>query len=349
MPCRPSPRLNPQIPSHTPAKRRARGRLNLSLASGVAAANGCGFYVAPLLIEDAPALAAGGLVVFALAAPVQWGLVHEAIHGLLTASRRLDRLIGRMLGALLLYTFDVVRFGHLMHHSMTGHDFDRPDKAPPGRPRGRLWIFVRHYGPHLLGGQYALASLSAFGFLLPWRARAASHPEGLPRRRAGRAAGAGSGDALVRECRPACRDPLRRGRRRRGAGAVAGALWVGLAMAGGCPVLGRALLLSRMDSMPHYGLSGREIVDIPLFRIRRGLSLLVMNHHLHRLHHLSPNRPWFELPGEFGPDRCPLRCRIRRRPPAGASSAARNGPELANRLASFGCRPRRSQLDRFVR
>ena len=278
-------------------QRRARGRLNLSLASGVAAANGCGFYVAPLLIEDAPALAAGGLVVFALAAPVQWGLVHEAIHGLLTASRRLDRLVGRMLGALLLYTFDVVRFGHLMHHSMTGHDFDRPDKAPPGCPRGRLWIFVRHYG-HLLGGQYALASLSAFGFLLPWRAQRRLIPKAFP--------GDGPGARPVREA--AMRWFGNAGRRAAirsdAAGVVAvlvpslalyGSAWPWLAAA----LYGRALLLSLMDNMPHYGLSGREIVDIPLFRIRRGLSLLVMNHHLHRLHHLSPNRPWFELPSEL--------------------------------------------------
>ncbi|MBV9863661.1 MAG: fatty acid desaturase [Alphaproteobacteria bacterium] len=237
------------------------------------------------------------LALFVALAPIQWGLVHEAIHGILAGPGPMNRLAGRVLSVLLGHSFEVVRFGHLMHHAHTGHDFDCPDRAPPdgGASAGR--VMIRHYG-HILGGQYVLTAVSAWAALLPWRA--------TRRLIAAALAGDGPGAVPIREAALRRFGPARRRAAIRAdvvaafslpalSGFLYGPAWPWLVSA----LYGRALLLSLMDNMPHYGVGGSNAAEIPIFRASGWLSLLVMNHHLHRIHHLQPALPWVELPVEF--------------------------------------------------
>jgi len=268
---------------------------NLILAAGVLAVDAAGLLAAPSVLATHALLGAAILVLFALSAPIHWGLIHEAIHGLLATGSRSNRAAGRALSVLLLYSFDVVRLGHLLHHSDTGHQFDRPDLGLPGETRWRAAL--RHYG-HVLGGHYVVTAVLPVLILLP---------QGLVQRMVLRASeSGGSATAPVRDA------ALRWfGQRRRvnairadvlaGAGLVGlaaflyGPAWPALAAA----LYGRAVLISLLDNMPHYGTATPEIAHIPAFRLPRWLSPAVMNHHLHRWHHQRPNLAWHALPEEF--------------------------------------------------
>jgi fatty acid desaturase len=60
---------------------------------------------------------------------------------------------------------------------------------------------------------------------------------------------------------------------------------------------GRALLYSVLDNLPHYGLHGRGNQAARNMTLPSWASVLVLNHHLHRAHHESPNLPWRALTG----------------------------------------------------
>jgi fatty acid desaturase len=58
----------------------------------------------------------------------------------------------------------------------------------------------------------------------------------------------------------------------------------------------RGLWLSVADNLPHYGVALDEPGRARDFRVPRGVGVLLMNHHLHRQHHLHPTLPWTALP-----------------------------------------------------
>jgi fatty acid desaturase len=97
-------------------------------------------------------------------------------------------------------------------------------------------------------------------------------------------------------------DPAKRSRARRdwlcslalyaGAFALYGKAWPVLLLA----MYLRGLWLSVADNLPHYGVAMDEPGRSRDFRVPRGLGLLLMNHHLHRQHHLHPTLPWVALP-----------------------------------------------------
>ena len=194
-----------------------------------------------------------------------------------------------MLAVPLGYSFDLVRFGHLMHHVETGHALDRPDRAADP-----IWrSVVRHY-LHLLGGHYAMTVLIAWAAFVPWqmlwpRLQRRLHHAPSVRDAAARWFGHASRRAAIRTDVAA---------------AFACAALSAYLYAGSWPWLllalyGRALLLSVMDNMPHYGTDGSDLLQVPAFRVPRWLPGLVMNHHLHRIHHLRPTLPWRALSAAF--------------------------------------------------
>ncbi|WP_245616477.1 fatty acid desaturase family protein [Paraburkholderia acidipaludis] len=232
------------------------------------------------------------LVPVVLATPVHWGLIHEGIHGQLLRDRRANETLARLLAIGLAMPFDAVRFGHLMHHRFTREPFDRPDvdDATEPRWRKRLAYYVRLFGGLYLGE--LIVPLVAF----------------LPERRAreliarGVGAHGAEGAQVQRLFANHAGDARKRRQARRDwlgscvlyalAFALYGKAWPVLLVT----MWLRGLWLSMADNLPHYGVALDEPGRARDFRLPRGIGAMLMNHHLHRQHHLHPTMPWTALP-----------------------------------------------------
>src|SRR5436309_3101265 len=138
--------------------------LNAGLLSGIAAIAALEFGLLPHL---AP-LNGSGAVLFvalvAITAQLHYGLMHETIHGHLFGNERADCAIGRLLGILLGLPWETMRFGHLAHHGLNRHSWDRPEALRHGEARAAAAVV--YYFKLTIGHaiSYALMPLPA---LLP--------------------------------------------------------------------------------------------------------------------------------------------------------------------------------------
>lgn len=241
-------------------------------------------------------VAAWSLLPVLLLTPMHWGLVHESIHGQLRLKARANEQTGRMLAVLLGLPYEIMRFGHLMHHRFTRQPYDRPDISTLPRnastmARVRAWA---GYQSRLLGGMW-LAEL--FAPLVAW----------VPVRRlpslALKALGNDVQDGDVRRrVVMFTSDPVRRWRIRRDFAmlivALALAIW---AYGPWWPIFvatfaARGMWLSIADNLPHYGVAMDEPARSRNFRAPALGRALLLNQHLHRVHHLYPTAPWHVLP-----------------------------------------------------
>ncbi|HEX3431889.1 MAG TPA: fatty acid desaturase [Rhizomicrobium sp.] len=256
----------------------------LALVVGIALTQ---FFLAPLLL---PASMWGSLLLIVLcmvATPLHWGLMHESIHGNLFSDPRGNRRAGRLLGVFLCLSWDVMRFGHLLHHSNNRHRFDRPEAIPPGSTRMRAAI---PYFAKLLGGHALISAISSIGLTLPSRAVEALVPKVEPMRTA----------ALRAFLNP------ERQVRIRGDVAVIALLIVaaGFCWRGQWPFLAgtiaaRFFMLSLLDNAPHYGTAVDSGTYARNTRLARWASWLVTGHNFHGIHHGATGLRWQELCSAF--------------------------------------------------
>jgi fatty acid desaturase len=276
----------------TPRRAAIDVRANLTLLAVVTLATALQLFGLPFLLREwgMPALLL--IVPLVVSTPMHWGLIHEAIHGQLFAARHLNEGVARALAIAFALPFDAVRFGHLMHHRFTREPFDRPDVLDASRP---LWQVLPGYYGRLLGGLYAGE------LVLPLLAFA---PAKLARSLVSRAIGAEgpAGADVQRLFASFAADPARRARIRRDwllslalfalAFYLYGTWWPVLAVS----MYLRGVWLSLADNLPHHGVA----LDVPgrsrNFRVARVWQGVLMNHHLHRLHHQHPTLPWTALP-----------------------------------------------------
>jgi fatty acid desaturase len=249
----------------------------------------------PLLLraEGGPSLLLlATLIPVVFATPIHWGLIHEGIHGQLARDRRANEWLARALAIGLAMPFDAVRFGHLMHHRFTREPFDRPDVHDALSPRWRRRVA---YYARLMGGLYLAELLLPLVAFLPARLASAIVARGV-------GAHGGEGVQVQRLFANHAGDPVRRRRARRDWLASLALHAAAFALYGkGWPVLLaamylRGLWLSVADNLPHYGVALDEPGRARDFRVPRGMGVLLMNHHLHRQHHLHPTLPWTALP-----------------------------------------------------
>lgn len=290
-----------QAGSTTPTARQARRtprratidvRVNLAWLIAVTLALALQLFGLPFLLRDwgTPALLL--IVPLVISTPTHWGLIHEAIHGQLFARRHLNENVARALAIAFALPFDAVRFGHLMHHRFTREPFDRPDVVDPTRP---LWHTRLSYYARLLGGLYVgELALPVLAFL----------PANMARSMVTHAIGAEGpvGADVQRLFGGFAADPARRARIRRDA-LLALALFATAFYFYGMwwPVLAvmmylRGVWLSLADNLPHHGVGPDEPGRARNFRVPRIWQGVLMNHHLHRLHHQQPTLPWTALP-----------------------------------------------------
>ncbi|WP_239946028.1 fatty acid desaturase [Dyella terrae] len=224
--------------------------------------------------------------------PMHWGLIHESIHGHLLPQRQLNEWFGRALSIAFVLPFDAVRFGHLMHHRYTRESFDRPD-VHDGATHPMLARLG--YYAHLLGGLYLAELAVPLLTFLPstWVCRLVAYklrsdePVGRDVQRLF-VAFAGNKDRRMRMRRDwilaltlyAC------------AFYFYGAWWPVLAIT----MFLRGLWLSLADNLPHYDVTLDEQARARNFRVSAIWRPVLMNHHLHRLHHQHPTLPWTALP-----------------------------------------------------
>jgi fatty acid desaturase len=279
----------------TAVRREPDVRANLVLTGVAGLALAYQLFGLPLLLratDGASFALLVSLLPVVLITPIHWGLIHEGIHGQLLRSRRANETVARLLAIALAMPFDAVRFGHLMHHRFTREAFDRPDVDDARAPR---WLRRIGWYARLLGGLYVAELLAPLLAFMPLRLAQAVIERGVD-------AHGAEGQQVQRLFSKHVQDPANRRHARRDwlcsivlyafAFALYGKAWPVLLLA----MYLRGLWLSLADNLPHYGVAMDEPGRARDFRVPRGLGLLLMNHHLHRQHHLHPTLPWVALP-----------------------------------------------------
>lgn len=264
--------------------------LNGALVAAAVALQLAALFALPLATHADPRWGLA-LVPIVLATNTYWSLVHEAIHGMLFADRRINDAAGRLLGILFAAPFRPLRTGHLLHHRFSRTRRERTEVFDPARtPR---WRAALAYYPRLLGGLYLAEVMVILAAAVPRRALVA-----LERRLEG-------DDTVAHLVVRALREPGARAELRLDAAAIAafygasvalyGAHWWMLAAA----LAGRAFLVSFADNAYHYATpldSPREAKNV---RAPRWIEVALLNFTLHGVHHLHPSLPWHALRPRF--------------------------------------------------
>jgi fatty acid desaturase len=216
--------------------------------------------------------------------------MHETMHGHLFRHERLNRSVGRMLGVLLGLPWETMRFGHLAHHSLNRHSWDRPEAVRPGQaraPAAAIYYFK------LLVGHAVSYALMPLPILLP-----VSTTERV-------LSLMGTGPDVEQVQRRALRTFTNMKRRNAiRLDILAIVLLFGTALwwwgdswpvFAAC-VVARWSVQSLLDNAPHYGMpldSGLDARNTAMPALGR---LLVMNGNYHGIHHHAPHLRWHELP-----------------------------------------------------
>lgn len=268
-------------------KDHAHGAINAALLAFVLTISLLQFFLAPLLLPLDAWSALALVCLCAVTTPLHWGLMHESIHGNLFPADAANRRSGRVLGNFLCLSWDVMRFGHLLHHSNNRHEFDRPEAVAPGG--SRLGAAAPYY-LKLLGGHALISFVSSIGLALPSRVVTRLVPTVEPMRTA------------------ALRAFTKADRQWRIRGDLLTVI-VLLALAGFCwrahwPVLAatiaaRFMVLSLLDNAPHYGTAIDSGTYARNTRLPRWAHWLVMGHNYHGIHHAATGLKWQELRAVF--------------------------------------------------
>lgn len=94
-----------------------------------------------------------------------WALIHEAIHGCMFSHKLSNRVSGRLLAILFGSPFDLLRWGHLLHHAYSRTERERPEVYMPHQGPV-FWVKLNYYF-RLLGGLYLFEVMGGLLLLLP--------------------------------------------------------------------------------------------------------------------------------------------------------------------------------------
>jgi fatty acid desaturase len=217
-----------------------------------------------------------------------WAFIHEAIHGTLSPDRDINRTMGRMQGILFGAGFDLLRWGHLLHHAMNRTRRDRSEVYEEGR-RNRAAFTLEYYG-RLLGGLYYFEVLWSLLLLAPrpWLLKLTARLAG-PDNPIGPMA-----DKLL--------SPATLAAVRRDALAILALYGTAFYLYGdhawmlALAIAARALLISLMDNVFHYGTPLDDRLHAYDLALPRWASAIILNFNLHGTHHLHPGLSCWDLP-----------------------------------------------------
>ncbi len=227
------------------------------------------------------------LLLLVLLTNTAWALIHEAIHGVLLPHKAANRAAGRVLSVLFGAAFDLLRWGHLLHHALSRTRRERSEVYVAGVDK-RL-SFTLNYYFRLTGGLYWYEVLGGLIFLLPrpvirWAARRLGSEHNVV-------------EALSEKLlEPATLRAVRLD------GWLVIALystafilyaehaWMLLAA-----LLARAFLISVVDNAFHYGTPLEDIRYARNLALPAWASALLLHFNLHGAHHQRPGLAWWQL------------------------------------------------------
>jgi fatty acid desaturase len=258
------------------------------------------FGLLPALMRPGLGTALLFVAVSGLTAPLHYGLMHETVHSHLYGREDADRRIGRLLGVLLGLPWETMRFGHLAHHSLNRHSFDRPEAL---RTNQSWTAAAAIYYSKLVIGHAVSYALMPLPVLLP-----VSTTEWV-------LGHMGSGPE-TEQLRAAALRTFTNIRRRNAIRLDIGAIFLLFALAvwlwgalwpvfAGC-IAARWSVLSLLDNAPHYGMPLDSGLNARNTRLPVVARLFVMNGNYHGIHHHAPQLGWQELPAAFARSGAPL-------------------------------------------
>ncbi len=248
------------------------------------------FYIAvPVLLL--PHSAWWGLLLagFVLLTPFCWALAHESLHGSLFNDYNRNKTVGRVLCILFGAPYQVLRFGHLIHHRFARSRFDCMEAYDP--QKSSFLAASGEYYFRLFGGLYLTELAGNLVAFLP-RGLLSAVIRFLFRRRDN------EGPDIAPLAVRAYTDPPKLAMIRRDSALVLvmlviafliyGPLWWMLAAA----LFGRGLVQSMIDNAPHY----RTPMGQPDYALNLALprwaARAMLNFNCHRVHHHYPSLSW---------------------------------------------------------
>ena len=273
-------------------------KANVAISAALIALNVLLYIAIPIwVLPRSLWLAVGLSVLIVVASNTFWAIIHEAIHAKILPSSRWNDTLGRSLCVCFGSPYQLLRFGHLMHHKFNRSPIDRVEVVEDAPSKAA----TLNYYVKLLGGLYLLELIVAPTSLLPkpmlrglvMTAFGAEAPDGRTMRIAAEAQlleGPGYGqmqfDGLLITGMLAVSFWLY------------GAFWWLLASA----LLGRAFLISFFDNAYHYGNALDDVLAGYNLKLPVVLERSILNFNMHATHHRHPRVPWSMMPTLFRQD-----------------------------------------------
>lgn len=263
-------------------------RLNLTLAGGLVGLHALQLFILPVWLLPLDPAWGWLLLLPVLLTNTWWSLIHDAIHGSLSPDKAANRRLGRLQCILFGASFDLLRWGHLLHHALSRTRRERAEVFEADRDN-RL-VFSLDYYFRLLGGLYLFEVLGSLLFLLP------------------RAVIQALADRLARDSNPvaALTDKMLAPESLAAARVDAALILLVHALAFACygpqawmllaALAGRALLISVMDNVWHYATPLEDSRYARNLRLPGWGGRLLLHFNLHGAHHLRPTLAWWQLP-----------------------------------------------------
>lgn len=264
--------------------------LNALLTSAVILVHLLQFFLLPLFLLPQSMLWALIIVPLIPFNNMTWFLIHEAIHKNLNSNGAINQFVGRLLSVLFGASYQVLSFGHLMHHHL-----NREWESEYYTPRaGNEAVTKVSYYFKLLFGVYLAEFIAGLALLLLPRKLALS----LARSQLGH-----DQDLLTRVDNFFYKSE-RITKLRLDMLLVLGFLALSFVAYGtywavlvGLIVL-RALSISLMDNVFHYDTPADNSVAGKIVSASRLAAFFILNGNYHGLHHARPKLPWNHLPHE---------------------------------------------------
>lgn len=243
--------------------------------------------ILPLVLLPANPAWGGLLLLPVLLSNTAWALIHEAIHGVLLPHKAANRAAGRILAVLFGAAFDLLRWGHLLHHALSRTRRERSEVYVAGVDH-RL-SFTLNYYFRLTGGLYWYEVLGGLIFLLPrplirWAARRLASEHNVV-------------EALTDKL---LAPPTLRAVRVDGwlvivLYAAAFSLYAEHSWMLLLALLARAFLISVVDNAFHYGTPLEDTRYARNLALPGWASALLLHFNLHGAHHQRPALAWWQL------------------------------------------------------
>lgn len=260
-------------------------RLNLTLSGLIITAIMAQMFIMPVALAGYPwVMAAIILILTPLNTPF-WSLIHEAVHRNFHPYASGNEWAGRIMSIFFGASFDVLRFGHLMHHQ-----YNREwESEIYGDGQNRTLFTLNHYFK-MLGGLYVTEVLVSFLIAiapLPIAHRIARASFTDVRHQQAVLSGLLK-PRIVNRLRLDC------------VLIVALYAYVFFLFGSAWPVAlwliaSRAIIISLMDNAYHYGTPGDNSVIAKELAVPGPIARFILNFNHHATHHHNVGLPWTEL------------------------------------------------------